>query len=374
MLANEQVSATGHSWRSGALVEQKLLNQWFLKITAYQDALLDDLDLLKDLWPERVRAQQRNWIGRSRGAEVRFPVAVDGAAGETVQVFTTRVDTLHGAQYLALSISHPLVQRLAATNAALARFVKAAEESKAAAPDGKKDKHGFRLPGVTATNPLLPEAPPLPVFAAEYVLDGYGEGAVMGVPGHDVRDAAFWAQNCLGEGVKTVILPSAPVAAGVAAAEVFTAHGVLSDACGEFAGLTSAEAQKKIVERLGEKWANEKTQWRLRDWLVSRQRYWGTPIPMVHCDACGVVPVKEEDLPVRLPEGVDIKGKGGSPLAAVEQWVNTACPSCGGEAKRDTDTMDTFVDSSWYYMRFVDPHNEKEYPPPPPKPLISYIC
>ncbi|KAH8149807.1 uncharacterized protein LAJ45_05959 [Morchella importuna] len=355
VLANEQVSATGHSWRSGALVEQKLLKQWFLKITAYQESLLDDLDVLKDLWPERVRAQQRNWIGRSRGAEVRFPVAVDGAAEQTVQVFTTRVDTLHGAQYLALSTSHPLVQRLAATNAALARFVKAAEESKAASPDGKA-KHGFRLPGVTATNPLLPGAPPLPVFAAEYVLDGYGEGAVMGVPGHDVRDAAFWAQNCPGEGVKTVILPPA----GAAGAEVFTAHGVLSGDCGEFAGMASAEAQKAIVDRLGEKWANEKTQWRLRDWLVSRQRYWGTPIPMVHCDACGVVPVKEEDLPVRLPEGVDIKGRGGSPLAAVEEWVNTTCPTCGGKAKRDTDTMDTFVDSSWYYMRFVDPHNEKE--------------
>ncbi|KAH0609745.1 uncharacterized protein H6S33_012291 [Morchella sextelata] len=357
VLANEQVSASGHSWRSGALVEQKLLKQWFLKITAYQDALLDDLEILKDLWPERVRAQQKNWIGRSRGAEIRFPVTVDGAAQtETVQVFTTRADTLHGAQYLALSTSHPLVQRLAAGNAALAQFVKAAEESKAASPDGKA-KHGFRLPGVTATNPLLPQAPPLPVFAAEYVLEGYGEGAVMGVPGHDVRDAAFWAQNCPGEGVKTVILPPAGAAAP---AVVFTAHGVLSGDCGEFAGMASDEAQKAIVEKLGEQWANEKTQWRLRDWLVSRQRYWGTPIPMVHCGACGVVPVREEDLPVRLPEGVDVKGRGGSPLAAVEEWVNTSCPSCGGEAKRDTDTMDTFVDSSWYYMRFVDPHNEKE--------------
>ncbi|KAI5849631.1 hypothetical protein DFP73DRAFT_619206 [Morchella snyderi] len=372
VLANEQVSATGHSWRSGALVEKKTLNQWFFRITAYQDALLADLDVLKDRWPERVRAQQKNWIGRSRGTDVRFPITIDGAPAAPaapVQVFTTRVDTLHGAQYLALSTAHPLVQRLAAANPALARFVAAAEAAKKdanrfAAPDGRA-KSGFRLPGVAATNPLVPAAPPLPVFAAEYVLDGYGEGAVMGVPAHDTRDAAFWAHNCPGEAVKTVILPAAgagaaAAAAAGAAAEVYTAHGVLSDACGEFAGMGSAQAQTAIVERLGEEWANERTQWRLRDWLVSRQRYWGTPIPMVHCESCGVVPVREEDLPVRLPEGVDVKGRGGSPLAAVEEWVNTSCPSCGGAARRDTDTMDTFVDSSWYYMRFVDPHNEKE--------------
>lgn len=362
VLANEQVSPTGHSWRSGAIVEKKTLKQWFFKITEFKEALLDDLEALKDSWPERVRVQQKNWIGRSKGAKVRFPISVEGGE-EKVEVFTTRVDTLHGVQYLALSTTHPIVKRLSETSEGLASFIKKAEGNKDfnkhLSPDGRPKK-GFLLRGVKARNPISPESEPLPVFVAEYVLDGYGEGAVMGVPGHDTRDNAFWKENCADKEIRTVIRPI--VRKESLGYEVFTFPGILTDGCGEFVGMTSEEAQDAIVRKLQSEggWAEHTTQWKLRDWLVSRQRYWGTPIPMVHCDSCGVVPVKDEDLPVVLPERVDIRGKGGSPLANVKEWVETSCPSCGGDAKRDTDTMDTFVDSSWYYMRFIDPKNKKE--------------
>lgn len=360
VLANEQVSQTGHSWRSGAVVEKKMLEQWFFKITKFKKPLLDDLDLLRHSWPERVRTQQKNWIGKSEGAKIRFPVFI-GGEGEMVEVFTTRADTLYGVQYLALSTTHSIVKRLERTNEALARFVKEADRNRSfnkhQASDGRPKK-GFLLSGVDAQNPIAPKAGSLPVFVAEYVLEGYGNGAVMGVPGHDNRDYAFWKENGAGQGIKSVIRPLT----GCESPGAFTHPGVLKDNCGEFTSMTSKQAKRAIVEKLRNKggWAESTTLWRLRDWLVSRQRYWGAPIPMVHCGSCGVVPVKEEDLPVLLPEGVNISGKGGSPLANVKEWVETNCPSCGGKARRDTDTMDTFVDSSWYFMRFIDPKNKKE--------------
>lgn len=365
VLANEQVSSTGHSWRSGAIVEKKMLKQWFFKISEFREALLDDLEVLKDSWPESVIAQQKNWIGKSNGAKVRFPVSTE-RGDEIVEVFTTRVDTLYGVQYLALSTAHPIVKRLSKTNEDLASFVKEAEGSKDfnkhLSSDGRPKK-GFLLHGIKAKNPISPESEPLPVFVAEYVLEGYGEGAVMGVPGHDPKDNAFWKENCAGKEIKKVIRPKP---GKESRGEVFTAPGILENNCGEFAGITSKIAQEAIVEKLQSEGglAEHATQWKLRDWLVSRQRYWGTPIPMVHCDSCGVVPVKEEDLPVVLPEGVDISGKGGSPLASVKEWVETSCPSCGGKAMRDTDTMDTFVDSSWYFMRFIDPKNKGRWVSP----------
>lgn len=359
VLANEQVSPSGHSWRSGALVEKKLLKQWFFRITTLKERLLDDLDVLADDWPERVRTMQKNWIGRSTGAEIRFPVNVAGQERQ-IEVFTTRADTLPGVQYLALSRSHPLVKSQAEMDSALQSFLAEAEKevNPASFSPDERPKRGFLL-DVTAKNPLDPRGADLPVYVAGYVLEGYGEGAVMGVPGHDVRDHAFWRENRPGEPIRTVIRPEPTKKPQQASntTEILTAPGVLSEDCGEFAGLASADAQKAIVAKLGPEWARESTQWRLRDWLVSRQRYWGTPIPMIHCASCGVVPVPEADLPVRLPENLNVRGRGGSPLAACEEFVNCKCPQCGGAAKRDTDTMDTFVDSSWYYMRFVDAHN-----------------
>lgn len=360
MLANEQVSASGHSWRSGALVEKKDLEQWFFRISAFRESLLEDLETLKETWPERVRTMQKNWIGKSMGANVRFEVRMEGEgenAQWTVEVFTTRIDTLQGVQYLALSTSHPIVIRLAELNAGLKRFV---EETSAnafrSAADLKSKKRGYQLPGITAWNPLDPAGQGLPIFAADYVLDGYGKGAVMGIPGHDTRDYAFWAENCSDVPVRTVINP--PESAKPVENGVYTSLGVLTSSCCEFAGLSSVDAQKAILQKLGRNGSAEETiQWRLRDWLVSRQRYWGTPIPIIHCDSCGPVPVPDKDLPVLLPSNITIQAQGGSPLAQAEEWVNTSCPSCGRAAKRDTDTMDTFVDSSWYWARFIDTKN-----------------
>ncbi|KAL7271003.1 Leucyl-tRNA synthetase, mitochondrial [Rhizina undulata] len=358
VLANEQVSPSGHSWRSGAIVEKKMLKQWFFKITEFQESLLDDLDSLQDLWPERVKAMQRNWIGKSEGAKVRFPVVVDGEGDSVVEVFTTRVDTLFGVQYLALAGSHPLVINAAEKDPELKSFL---EEIKNTNGNGgeEKLKRGYMLHGIKAKNPLNPRDEDLPVFVAEYVLEGYGEGAVMGVPGHDTRDHVFWKENCIGKRVATVIRSESK--SNTEPEGILTAPGILTESCGEFAGMSSSQAQQEIIKKLSAAggWAERTTQWRLRDWLVSRQRYWGTPIPMVHCGSCGVVPVKEKDLPVKLPENVAIRGKGGSPLESIKEWVETSCPECGGPAKRDTDTMDTFVDSSWYFMRFIDPKNPK---------------
>jgi leucyl-tRNA synthetase len=409
VLANEQVDANGCSWRSGAKVEKKMLKQWFLKISAFRDALLDDLEVLAQdgRWPERVLSMQRNWLGKSSGARIKFQVMSFSAGSKphSIEVFTTRPDTLFGVQYIALAASHPLVLEKAKEDGKLQEFV----NGMASLPPDSKD--GYLLQGVRAINPLAfdPATPDaskasLPVYVAPYVLADYGDGAVMGVPGHDTRDNAFWKQNCAGQPIRMVVAKSSttpeqgsatraapseergwgsfttphgkfglnsrkiePIATASDVPEVtpdqdaFTHDGTLTAHSGKFAGKPSKEAGKEIVELLKANELGEATEtWRLRDWLVSRQRYWGAPIPMIHCDSCGPVPVPEDQLPVELPK-VDshwLAGKTGNPLDHAHDWVNTTCPSCHEPAKRDTDTMDTFVDSSWYMMRFTDPHNE----------------
>ncbi|KAI5803049.1 leucyl-tRNA synthetase [Geopyxis carbonaria] len=370
VLANEQVSPSGHSWRSGAVVQKRELEQWFLKISAFRERLLDDLEGLKDMWPERVRTMQKNWLGRSEGAEVQFSVEVMPLKGNeearripftttSVKVFTTRLDTLPGVQYLALSTSHPITNTIAERNPELRVFIKETEEKAAAASDEKsKSKSGFLLPGVTAISPIDPKVK-IPVYVADYVLDGYGSGAVMGVPGHDLRDNAFWLSHCPSIPVKTVITPL-DIKHTLKDGEIYTEPGLLNNQCGRYSVLTSEEAKESILEVLGSDVAQKTTQWRLRDWLISRQRYWGTPIPIIHCNTCGPVPVPESELPVELPTDITITGRSGNPLAAHPTWSDVSCPSCSAPAKRDTDTMDTFVDSSWYWSRFIDPTNPSQ--------------
>jgi leucyl-tRNA synthetase len=371
VLANEQVDADGRSWRSGAVVQKIQLKQWFFRITAFQDALLRDLDVLSEhnRWPERVLTQQRNWLGKSTGAKIKFDIYIDESPSGHVEVFTTRPDTLFGVQYLALSTTHPIVCNVARRLPELQHFL-----SRAATlpPDSKE---GFLLPGVMATNPLHLIVPAgirqkqVPVYVAPYVLSGYGEGAVMAVPGHDSRDLSFWRQQDPSNPASIVIHStsgSASLGTELPASELpdaFVHPGVLNDHCGQYAGMTSADAGKQIVADLQshQQHAVAAENWRLRDWLISRQRYWGTPIPIVHCKNCGAVAVPNEQLPVELPKLLDsAKGRTGNPLEKIESWVNTTCPDCGQPAKRDTDTMDTFVDSSWYFMRFPDAQNDKQ--------------
>ncbi|KAH0542402.1 hypothetical protein FGG08_003157 [Glutinoglossum americanum] len=368
VLANEQVDSNGCSWRSGAKVEKRRLKQWFLRITAFKEALLEDLDLLaKDgKWPERVMSMQKNWLGRSKGARVRFSIntANGGVTFGPAEAmcFTTRPDTLFGVQYLALGVDHPLVVRLAKSSPELQSFL---DTAPTLPPDSKA---GYLLEGVQATNPLafLDDTPnivkePLPVYVAPYVIGDYGYGAVMGVPGHDNRDSAFWRENRGTDPIRKTVAPASSKDLS-SESDPFCGHGVLTSQCGQFAGLPSLEASEKIVSELhkfGADLGQSVESWKIRDWLISRQRYWGTPIPMIHCGDCGAVPVPKDQLPVELPklEGGWLRGKGGNPLQDVPEWVNTKCPSCGGPAQRDTDTMDTFVDSSWYFTRFLDPHN-----------------
>ncbi|MGB1195269.1 MAG: leucine--tRNA ligase [Synechococcus sp.] len=351
VLANEQVDSEGRSWRSGALVEQKNLRQWFLRITNYADALLDDLDLLKG-WPERVRTMQANWIGRSIGAEIDFRVSDHDDA--VITVFTTRADTLHGVSYVVLAPEHPLVATLTAEHqresvAAFRDLVGELSSDERTADD--RPKRGVPI-GATAVNPANGES--IPIWIADYVLAGYGTGAVMGVPAHDERDFLFARTYELP--VKRVI-QAAGTSDHLSDGEAWTGPGILLNS-GRFDGQSSEEARQEITahgQELG--WARPKRQYRLRDWLISRQRYWGCPIPVIHCDHCGAVPVPADQLPVTLPKDVDLQGKGGSPLASLQSWVNVKCPSCGRDARRETDTMDTFMCSSWYFLRFADPHN-----------------
>ena len=363
VLANEQVDSNGNSWRSGAKVEQRLLKQWFLKISEFRQELLDDLDKLSkdDAWPERVIAMQKNWIGKSQGARVKFRVTdLDHKRDLDIEVFTTRPDTLYGVQYLALASNHPIVLKLAKHDAELQAFL---AKMSTLSPDSKL---GHLLPNVRATNPLafgkmtpdLTKAP-LPVYVAPYVLGDYGDGAVMGVPGHDTRDYAFWKYNREDEPIRMVVAASLN-AVNVEASEPFIHRGFLTSQNGPHSGLDSATASEKIISILRSSNLGDSAEtWRLRDWLISRQRYWGTPIPIIHCQSCGPVPVPLNQLPIELPPAQEhwTKGKSGNPLESAGDWVNTSCPSCGEPAKRDTDTMDTFVDSSWYFMRFLDPHN-----------------
>jgi leucyl-tRNA synthetase len=343
VLANEQV-IDGHCERCGTAVELRQLEQWQFKITDYADRLLEDLDTID--WPEHVKTQQRNWIGRSSGAEVTFSCTANTTE---YAVFTTRPDTLFGATFFVMAPEHPDVLRLAAGTpheAAVRQYVNhslgEAREERGAAD---KTKTGVPL-GTTVTNPVTGEQ--IPMWVADYVLMEYGTGAVMGVPAHDERDYAF---------ASAFDLPIKRVVASEVDELPYTGDGPMVNS-GEFDGLHNRDAYGQIVGWLARNDVGKaSTNYRLRDWLLSRQRYWGCPIPIIHCDSCGLVPVPEDQLPVVLPDIADYQPKGQSPLAAATDWVNVTCPSCGGHAKRETDTMDTFVDSSWYFIRYCDAHN-----------------
>ena len=365
VLANEQVDAQGCSWRSGAKVEKRRLKQWFLRISNFREELLEGLNKLEEGgdWPERVLAMQKNWLGKSTGAMIKFPVmAFRHEVGSAIEVFTTRPDTLFGVQYLALAATHPTVASLAKEDPELQAFL---DTLPGLPPDSKV---GYLLPHLRAINPLAyhedtPEVvkESIPVYVASYVLGDYGEGAVMGVPGHDPRDFAFWKEHHYDEPIRVVLAASEDESTTAMLNEPFVDHGIMTEHGGPFKGRASKEAGQILVSMLeAAHLAKPVEKWRLRDWLISRQRYWGTPIPIIHCGSCGAVPVPDDQLPVELP-AVDnhwAEGKTGNPLESLHDWVNTPCPKCGGAAKRDTDTMDTFVDSSWYFMRFVDPHNK----------------
>jgi len=344
VLANEQV-VDGRGWRSGALVERKEIPQWFMKITAYADELLEEVDKL-DGWPEQVRTMQRNWIGRSEGVELQFEVP--GEAPLTV--YTTRPDTLMGVTYVAVAGEHPLSLKLAQGNAELQAFVDECKHTRVAEADlATMEKKGFDL-GITARHPISGEA--VPVYAANFVLADYGSGAVMSVPAHDQRDYEF-AQK-YGLPLKQVIAPANDEPCDLQK-EAFSEKGVLINS-GEFDGKTSAEAVDAIAEYLSAAGKGEKqVNFRLRDWGVSRQRYWGTPIPIINCDSCGAVAVPEDQLPVVLPEDAAFGDDVGSPIKKMPEWYQTTCPSCGGAAERETDTFDTFFESSWYYARYTCP-------------------
>jgi leucyl-tRNA synthetase len=349
VLANEQV-IDGRCERCGSIVESRELDQWYFRITAYADQLLDDMALLED-WPDRVLTMQRNWIGRSHGAQVLFR---QPDLDEDVAVFTTRPDTLFGATFFVLAPEHPLVPRLVEGTPGEAEVLDYVRRTAALSEEERaqsREKTGVDT-GRTVVNPVNGEA--IPVWVADYVLGGYGTGAIMAVPAHDERDFDFAEAH--GLRVRPVVMPrGGEVPSGEAYLE-HTEDEVLVNS-GAFDGTAAPEGGARIVERLeAEGRGRATTAYRLRDWLISRQRYWGAPIPIVHCEACGLVPVSDEDLPVVLPEVDDYRPRGRSPLAAAEDWVNTTCPSCGGPGRRETDTMDTFVDSSWYFVRYVDPH------------------
>ncbi len=353
VLANEQV-VNGHCWRhEDTLVETRDLTQWFFRITKYADELLDGLDTMEG-WPEKVRTMQRNWIGRSQGAEVTF--AVDGCTdGLTITVFTTRIDTIFGATSLQLAPDHPIIQHWAGMDEALAPAVEemVAEQKTARDTDalGELPKHGVPT-GRFAVNPFNGEK--IPIWVANYVLAGYGTGAVMSVPAHDERDFEFATKY--GLPIKRVVASNLDTNE-LTLPYTGKAEGVLLDS-GEWTGEPVLQALEKMTSFAEAKgFGRAKTTYRLKDWGVSRQRYWGTPIPIVYCEACGMQPVPQDQLPVLLPEHVDIADVNGSPLGRVPEFVNTTCPGCGGPAKRETDTMDTFVDSSWYFYRYTDPHN-----------------
>jgi leucyl-tRNA synthetase len=438
VLANEQVDNEGRSWRSGAIVERKLLRQWFFKITDYAEELLNDLDKLTG-WPERVKLMQANWIGKSTGAYLEFPIL---GIDEKIAVYTTRPDTVYGVSYLVLAPEHPLTKRVTTKEqqAAVEVFIKeVSNQSELERTSEDKPKRGISTGGV-AINPFTGEE--VPIWIADYVLYEYGTGAVMGVPAHDVRDFKFAKEQNLP--VKVVIVPEEKIGKMHTVQQAVTEEDVKQRAyeiwqntgnqdsqtnyfqakrelymyfteedvkqrayeiwqntgnqdsqtnyfqakrelekefqqrstailntaypeagilvnSGQFTGKNSTDAKQAIIEYAEQQgFGKVRVQYRLRDWLISRQRYWGAPIPVIHCPNCGIVPVPDKDLPVQLPEEVEFTGRGGSPLTQLESWVNVPCPTCGTPAKRETDTMDTFIDSSWYFLRFPDAKNEQQ--------------
>jgi len=358
VLANEQV-IDGRGWRSGALVEQREQPEWVFKITNYAQDLLDALRSL-DRWPEKVRLMQANWIGRSEGLLVRFETARGAApAGhDIIEVFTTRPDTLYGASFLGLSPDHPLAKAIAVRDAKAAAFIAECQlHGTSAAELETQVKMGYDT-GLSVKHPVIDGAE-LPVFIANFILMEYGTGAIFGCPAHDQRDLAF--ARAYGLPVVPVVLPPGADAKSFAIGdEAYTGEGTLINSA-FLDGLSVEEAKEKIAEHLTKKCVKgapqgeRRTEFRLRDWGISRQRYWGCPIPMIHCERCGIVPVPETDLPVKLPDDVTFDGAG-NPLDRHPTWKHVACPQCGGPATRETDTMDTFVDSSWYFARFCSPH------------------
>jgi len=360
VLANEQV-IDGRGWRSGAIVEQRELTQWFFRISDHANDLLVALDDL-DRWPEKVRLMQKNWIGRSEGLLVRFPIA-GGSAHDLpadLEVFTTRPDTLFGARFLAVAPDHPLAKKLAEGNAALAEFIAECQRGGTSVVDLETaEKKGFDT-GLKAVHPF-DDSWTLPVYVANFILMDYGTGAIFGCPAHDQRDLDF--SNAYGLGNTPVVCPPGTDAAAFrVTTEAFDGEGTLINS--RFLdGMTIDAAKEEVASRLEQKTINgspqgvRKVQFRLRDWGISRQRYWGCPIPIIYCDDCGTVPVPKADLPVKLPEDVTFD-RPGNPLEHHATWKHTACPTCGKPARRETDTMDTFVDSSWYFARFTDPWNE----------------
>jgi leucyl-tRNA synthetase len=362
VLANEQVVG-GNCWRhEDTPVEQRELEQWFLRITKYADELLRDLDQLPG-WPEKVRTMQRNWIGRSEGALVDFELGGSvGPAGSKITVFTTRIDTIYGATSVQLAPQHPIVADMMAKNPDLRPKVEQllAEQRKAreSGDIGEIEKHGI-FTGRYAKNPFNQEA--LPIWVANYILMDYGTGAIMSVPAHDDRDYDFARKYKIpirvvvlpaagGDGEETVVDPQLPFV---------TENGLVVNS-GQFSGMNTSEALKAMAQHAEQNGFGKATvTFRLKDWGISRQRYWGTPIPMLYCEKDGIVPVPEKDLPILLPDKVDITLTGGSPLSRVPEFVNATCPKCGGPARRETDTMDTFVDSSWYFYRYTDAHNDR---------------
>jgi leucyl-tRNA synthetase len=373
VLANEQV-VDGGCWRCGTPVETRDLEQWFFRITAYADELLDATAKLTK-WPEKVLTMQRNWIGRSEGARVKFPLKSAVGSGQSaagtesvgrtlsgppvdIEVFTTRIDTIYGATFVLLGPEHPLVGTLADLSGDPAGFKQKAQafrlQDRAARQSGEIEKQGFDT-GFEAINPFTRE--PVPVWVANFVLGDYGTGAVMAVPAHDQRDFEFARKFDLP--IRVVVTPDGQPVAAETLTEAADAYGKLVGS-GDYSGLESETAQKKMIAAAKAGGIGEGTvQYRLKDWGISRQRYWGTPIPMIYCDKDGIVPVPDEQLPVELPKVAQFTGRGDSPLAQVSEFVNVSCPKCGGPARRETDTMDTFVDSSWYFYRFADPKNAK---------------
>ncbi len=341
VLANEQVDSEGKSWRSGAIVEKKLLTQWFLKITDYAEELLQDLEKLNE-WPERVKIMQENWIGKSIGTIINFKIKE--FKKEKIQVFTTRPDTLFGVTYLAISVNHPLIKKIS-DNKILSKL----ENLKIYLQESKdKDQKKIGIPtNLIAINPINSEE--IPIWIASYVLDEYGTGAVMGVPAHDERDFEFAKINSID--IKQVIIKNKDKISSELT-NAFTDNGFLINS-NNFDGLNNSDAKKHISEH-GERngWAENKIQFRLRDWLISRQRYWGCPIPIIKCTNCGSVPVNKKDIPVRLPNEIKISSNKINSLGSNQSWINTTCPKCGNLASRETDTMDTFMCSSWYFLRY----------------------
>ena len=341
VLANEQVDSEGKSWRSGAIVEKKLLTQWFLKITDYAEELLHDLEKLNE-WPERVKIMQENWIGKSIGTNINFKIKE--FKKEKIQVFTTRPDTLFGVTYLAISVNHPLIKKIS-DNKILSKL----ENLKIYLQESKdKDQKKIGIPtNLIAINPI--NSKEIPIWIASYVLDEYGTGAVMGVPAHDERDFEFAKINSID--IKQVIIKDKDKITSELT-NAFTDNGFLINS-NNFDGLNNSDAKKHISEH-GERngWAENKIQFRLRDWLISRQRYWGCPIPIIKCTNCGSVPVNKKDIPVRLPNEIKISSNKINSLGSNQSWINTTCPKCGNLASRETDTMDTFMCSSWYFLRY----------------------